>query len=60
MLQGQESLQMYKRGITVLQNDTQRMELAQKSSEKAVCIRHTASAWASIADLFMTDLCDEA
>lgn len=50
---------MYKRGIQVLESDLQTLRLAGKEDEQKSVTRHIASAWASIADLHMTHLCDE-
>ena len=56
MLQGLPSVQMYKKGISVLENDAAKMDTAMKPEEKQNIIKQIASSWASIADIFMTDL----
>ena len=56
MLRGQESLQMYKKGIDVLQVDVQSYQIAKREDDITVAVRHIGSAYASIADLYMTDL----
>lgn len=56
MLRGQESLQMYKKGIDVLHADVQSYQIAKREDDIIVAVRHIGSAYASIADLYMTDL----
>ena len=40
MLEAQQSLQMYRKGIQVLQSDLQALEVSGKVDEKATVIRH--------------------
>ena len=56
MLQGKSSVQMYRKGITVLENDAAKYEIAQKQQDKMSTVRQMSSAWASVADIYMTDL----
>jgi len=50
---------MYKKGIEVLKFDLKRYKDHGKNEEAIVATRQLGSALAKIADLFMTDLCDE-
>lgn len=50
---------MYKKGIEVLKFDLKRYQEQGKNEEAIVATRQLGSALAKIADLFMTDLCDE-
>jgi tetratricopeptide (TPR) repeat protein len=59
MLRGQESLQMYKKGIQVLRADIEVYQAGKREDDVTVAVRHIGSACASMADLYMTDLCDE-
>ena len=56
MLNGNESLQMYKKGIEVLKMDSNRYKSGLRTDEAAVAMKHVASAHASIANIYMTDL----
>jgi hypothetical protein len=56
MLTGHESLQMYKKGIDVLKEDVGRYEQAARANDAKLACRQVASAYASVADLFMTHL----
>lgn len=59
MLTSFESLQMYKRGIQVLESDAESYCEGLRYDEQALAIKQVATAYASLADLYMTDLCDE-
>jgi len=50
---------MYKKGIEVLTSDVETYQIGKREDEILVAVRHIGSAYASIADLYMTDLCDE-
>jgi len=56
MLRGQESLQMYKKGIDVLKADVSTYQIAKRDEDIEVAVRHIGSAYASIADIYMTDM----
>jgi hypothetical protein len=56
MLTGNESLQMYKKGIEVLKMDSNRYKQGLRSEDVATAMKHMASAHASIANIYMTDL----
>lgn len=60
MLKGHESLQMYKKGIEVLYKDFSDYKAGLRNEDADRAEKQIASAYASIADLYMTDLCDEA
>ena len=47
---------MYKKGIDVLQADVQSYQIAKREDDITVAVRHIGSAYASMADLYMTDL----
>lgn len=50
---------MYKKGIEVMTQDIQTYASEGRKEDEALATRQLASAYASIADLYMTDLCDE-
>lgn len=50
---------MYRKGIEVLKRDAEGYKVGGREDDCALAIRQVASAYASIAELFMTDLCDE-
>lgn len=50
---------MYKKGIQVLGADAESYQAGKREEDIIVAVRHIGSAYASIADLYMTDLCDE-
>ena len=50
---------MYKKGIEVLSNDAQSYFKGGREEEAALAKKQVASAYASVAELFMTDLCDQ-
>lgn len=50
---------MYKKGIEVLKCDAETLKLLGKDDDCLLAVKQVASAYASIAELFMTDLCDE-
>lgn len=50
---------MYQKGIEVLQRDLEEHEAKNNGEEVLLTKKQIASAYASIADLYMTDLCDE-
>jgi hypothetical protein len=56
MLSGNESLQMYKKGIEVLRMDSNRYKQGLRHDDAAIALKHVASAFASIANIYMTDL----
>ena len=56
MLNGRDSLQMYTKGIEVLRQDAERYKTGLKIDDAALALKQAASAYASIADLYMTDL----
>jgi len=47
---------MYTKGIEVLQLDAQRYRAGMRNDDAALAAKQAASAYASIADLYMTDL----
>lgn len=47
---------MYKKGIEVLTSDVETYQIGKREDEILVAVRHIGSAYASIADLYMTDL----
>ena len=60
MLQGPEAVQIYRKGILVLDSDSERPTKSLNNLQAALCKRQTASALASIAESYMTEpLCDE-
>lgn len=59
MLTNMESLQMYQKGIEVLHKDLEDQLQRNQMEEVHLTKKQIASAQASIADLYMTDLCDE-
>ena len=60
MLTGAEAVQMYLKGISVLQGDHSRFQQSLNSGQEAHCLRQMASAHASIAESYMTEpLCDD-
>ena len=50
---------MYKKGIEVLLKDGQSYKIGKREDDCMLVQRQAASAYASIAELYMTDLCDE-
>ena len=60
MLTGAEAVQMYLKGIKVLQGDHSRFQQSLNSGQEAHTLRQMASAHASIAESYMTEpLCDD-
>ena len=59
MLTSFESLQMYNKGVEVLETDAENYKKGLRHEDYALTIKQIASAYASLADLYMTDLCDE-
>lgn len=60
MLSGHEAVQIYRKGIQVLDADFERHTTALNATQAALVKRQSASALASIAELYMTvPLCDE-
>ena len=47
---------MYKKGIEVLKSDADRYKTGHRNDDAAVAMKHVASAYASIANIYMTDL----
>lgn len=47
---------MYKKGIEVLKSDSDRYKTGLRNDDAAVAMKHVASAYASIANIYMTDL----
>jgi len=61
MLTAHEAVNMYKRGIEILKSDQARFAMQLNKAQVALTTRQQASAFASIAELYMTEpLCDEA
>ena len=61
MLTAHEAVNMYKRGIEVLKADQERYAMQLNKVQVALTLRQQASAFASIAEIYMTEpLCDEA
>ncbi|TRY79336.1 hypothetical protein TCAL_06603 [Tigriopus californicus] len=56
LLGGQEALELYRKGIEVL---TQARDKATEEAEAKDLTRDLSNAYCSMAELFMTDLCDE-
>ena len=56
MLTGRDSLQMYTKGIEVLKQDAERYRAGLRADDAALATKQAASAFASMSDLFMTDL----
>ena len=50
---------MYRKGIEVLKKDAESYKKGGRDEDSALAVRQVASAYASIAELYMTDLCDE-
>jgi len=50
---------MYKKGIDVLKKDAEMYKIGGREEDTALAVRQVASAYASVAELYMTDLCDE-
>lgn len=59
MLKGNESMQMYKKGIEILYKDYADYKAGLRNEDAERAQKQIASAYASVADLYMTDLCDE-
>jgi len=51
---------MYNKGVEVLKRDADSYRIGGRDEDCSLAIRQVASAYASIAELYMTDLCDEA
>ena len=47
---------MYKKGIDVLKADVSTYQIAKREEDIVVAVRHIGSAYASIADIYMTDM----
>lgn len=47
---------MYKKGIEVLKQDADRYKMSLRDDDASLACRQVASAYASVADLFMTHL----
>jgi len=47
---------MYKKGIEVLKSDADRYKTGLRNDDAAIAMKHVASAYASIANIYMTDL----
>ena len=55
-----EAVQMYTKGIKVMNQDLERYRLINDKDQEQLCCKHIASAHASIAESYMTEpLCDE-
>ena len=60
MLSGLEAVEMYRKGIQVLQGDHQKYEQTYNQPLANLALKQSASALACIAELYMTEpLCDE-
>lgn len=59
MLTSFESLQMYNKGVQVLETDAESYKKGLRHEDSALATKQIATAYASLADLYMTDLCDE-
>ena len=56
MVVGHESLQMYRKGIEVLAKDIELMEKGYRVEDAKLAQKQVASAYASISEIYMTDL----
>ena len=55
-----EAVQMYTKGIKVMNQDLERYRQVQDKEQEALCRKQISSAHASIAESYMTEpLCDE-
>ena len=57
LFSGQESLDIYKQGILILQDVLSQMD--QESNEAKEARKELSNSFCSVAELYMTDLCDK-